>query len=392
MIQSTNPTSFVRITDLFEATPIRELGTDAACVRLRISERDISSSDAGPLSEVIAIQRVITLSRLHSEIIFEWDRLAAQLVFSSPAIFPFYSVLLCLENASHEILDVATGVVEDGNSLANAARKNLLAYRLKIDSFMDCQILICADTLGRGAHPDLYTRNGVLNDTEGMEALVEDLLIHHLATGTKQSATYKLREALGVIVSELFENTELHAKREIGGGLIEKNSLRGIIIKRVEKRARARPLIGGVQDVSLEYLEISIFDSGVGFYSSFTRELLDSSVSLEDEWNIMHHCLQRHHDKKISDARLEHRGMGLYEVLRALMSAKGLIEIRSGRTYAYRTFLEGDMRMQLESRDSEARPGMPKPVLLDASRKFVTVPTEHEQLIGAAVRVLFPLK
>lgn len=392
MNQSANSPPYVGIVELFEATPVREFGGDASCLRIGISGRDINLVDNGALSEVVAIQRLITLSHIYSQMVFEWDTVAAETFFSSPAIFPVLSISLCLENSSHKVVNRKTKALDDGNALASAARKSLLAYRLKIDSFMDCQILLCADSLGRGAHPDLYTKNGILNDTDGMEALVEDLLVHHLATGTEQSSTYKLREALGVIVSELFENTELHGKRSIGGGLLAKNSLRGMIIKRVEKKAKSRSPVGRLREIPLQYLEISIFDSGIGFYSSFTRNRLDSSVSLDDEWDVMHHCLQRHHNKKIPDSRLEHRGMGLYEVLRALMSAKGLIEIRSGRTYAYRTFLEGDMRIQLESRDSDARPGMPKPVLLDADRKFVTIPTEHEQLVGSAVRVLFPLK
>lgn len=392
MTEICNPCPHIRITDLFSATPIRSFGGGGHSIRIETSLGDLSFPGTGLLPEIIAIQRLITLSHLYDVLVFEWDALVAQTFFSSPAIFPLLSISLCLDNAVHKIQGIENQAFVDGSEKASIARKNLLAYRMKIDSFMDCQILLCADTLGRGFHPDLYTKSGVLNDTEGMEAFVDDLLIHHLVTGTNQSSTYRLREALGVIVSELFENTELHGKRNLEGGFLAKNSLRGIVIKRVERQAKSRSEIGQRRDVLLEYLEISIFDSGVGFYSSYTGNKLDSSVPLADEWKVMHHCLQRHHDKNISDSRLEHRGMGLYEVLRALMAAKGLIEIRSGRAYAYRTFLEGDMRMQLESKDSFARPGMPKPILLDADRKFVTVPTEHEQLVGAAVRVLFPLK
>jgi hypothetical protein len=40
--------------------------------------------------------------------------------------------------------------------------------------------------------------------------------------------------------------------------------------------------------------------------------------------------------------------MGLYEVLRALQTLKGYIEIRTGRLFAQRTFFEGALQPQMK--------------------------------------------
>lgn len=386
-----NSYSPIRIAELLTTKPISALVGDSRDVRVLISQADLSVINDDEFPEVIGIQRIMTLATVCPELSFEWDVAVAQKVFTSPALFPILSVVLCLEGVSHFLRLSNDQPAKDCSASVVRARKALLSYRLKIDAFMDCQIVVCADSLGQGYHPDLYERSGVLNDTEGMEALVEDLMVRHLATGTDQSRTYKLREILGVILSELFENTETHGKRDLDGNPIPKNGLRGLIIKRVQKSARVKSATGKTTTESLAYLELSIFDSGIGFYPSFTRQALDQATSLDEEWKVMHHCMERHVNDGIADIRPGYRGMGLYEVLRALMIAKGFIEIRTGRVYAYRTFLEGDMRIQLEPKNSDSRPGMPKAVLLDSERKFVTVPTNHEALSGSAVRVIFPL-
>jgi hypothetical protein len=83
--------------------------------------------------------------------------------------------------------------------------------------------------------------------------------------------------------------------------------------------------------------------------------------------------------------------MGLYEVLRALQLLRGAIEVRTGRIFGYRTFMEGDLKFKMEPATSLTRPGMPKPQLLDVERRIVTVPTRHELLVGSSIRVIVPL-
>lgn len=391
MTQNNKEIRSIRISELMETTPIVDLRQGSGNISIKILHADLNVVTQSSLPEAIGIQRLLTLASECTSLSFEWDETATKLVFASPTLFPLLAVVLCLQDVAHSIR-LPTGSTINGLIAIEKARKALLDQRLQIDAFADCQIAVCADSLGHGAHPDLYSRNGVLFKGNEMGGLMEDLMVNHLASEVEQSSTYKHREVLGVILSELFENTEIHAKKDLQGKPIVKNGLRGLIIKRIEQESRTKPATGKVSSIVLPYLELSVFDSGVGFYSSFSDRILDSSVTLEDEWEIMHHCFSRHASHAQTDRRPGYRGLGLYEVLRALMFARGYFEVRTGRLRAYRGFFEGDLPVQIESESSEARPGMPKPVLLDVDRRHFQVPTEQEKLIGSTVRVLIPLK
>ncbi|MGA0583868.1 MAG: hypothetical protein ACO2ER_08180 [Castellaniella sp.] len=381
----------IRISEFMEKKSVVELRQGSDDISIKIFYADLNVVTQSPLPEAIGIQRLLTLASECTSLSFEWDEVSTRLVFASPTLFPLLAVVLCLQDVAHSIL-LSTGPAINGLTAVEKARKTLLDQRLQIDAFADCQIAVCADSLGHGAHPDLYSRNGVLFKGNEMGGLMEDLMVNHLASEVEQSSTYKYREVLGVILSELFENTEIHAKKDLQGKPIVKNGIRGLIIKRIEQESRAKSATGKASSIVMPYLELSVFDSGVGFYSSFSDRILDSSVSLEGEWAIMHHCLSRHASHALTDRRPGYRGLGLYEVLRALMFAKGYFEVRTGRLRAYRGFFDGDLPVQIESKSSEARPGMPKPVLLDVDRLHFQVPTEQEKLIGSTVRVLIPLK
>jgi hypothetical protein len=120
---------------------------------------------------------------------------------------------------------------------------------------------------------------------------------------------------------------------------------------------------------------------------------LGSHVPVEVEYAIVLKCLGRHSEnaRAIPDSRPGHRGMGLYEVLRALEAMQGMLEVRTGRIHGYRSFLEGELRLQLEPGTSETKPGMPKASLLDVDRKVASYPLPRELVRGSLVRVVVPL-
>lgn len=358
--------------------------------------------DSKLIPEVIAIQRLISLAHFAIPMRVLWSSKVAGLVFDAPNLFPLLAVLLCLDNVSHELMH------EDGSftpAEVKLSRQLIYKYRLRADLFSDTQILICADSRGQGRPKTLYSENSnELIARTDFESLVDRLLISQAALNTSASQAVKFSQAIATIVAELFENTDIHGKIGLNGAPFKLNGIRGLVFKRVKieqkiKRqnpeaiafsAQARPEKEVVNDV--DALEISVFDSGVGFYSSYTKQELTSDTPLDDEWNVMHKCLERHYeDVLIADTRPSHRAMGLYEVLRALHFVSGLLEVRSGRAYGFRTFLKGDWAFQRESQNSLLRPGMPKPVLLDVTNKFVTVPSSHERLVGSSIRVLIPL-
>jgi hypothetical protein len=232
-----------------------------------------------------------------------------------------------------------------------------------------------------------------------------------LGAGFNNKKLSKLRMVLAVILRELLENTDDHAKTDFEGRVLKPNSIRGLVVKRILENRRF-PSLTANKLPPLPCLEFTIFDSGIGYYNSYRRQLLlgqargepvvvgdkqadtvrrfelGPNVPVETEYAIVMKCLERHseHVRAIPDPRPGHRGMGLYEVLRALKMMQGMLEIRTGRIHGYRSFLEGELRIQLEPETSDTRPGMPKASLLDVDRKVTSYPFPRD-----LVRVVVPL-
>ncbi len=357
------------------------------------------------IPEVVAIQRLITLARSGVKMSVKWDSRIGTQVFAAPPLFPLLAVLLCLDCADHHLTE-ANGTIKEVN--VQQIRKTIHNFRPLTDLFADSQILICSDSRGYGRPKSLYNQDGTLLSRSDFEGLVERLLAAQIGLDVDTAQAVKFSQNVSTIIAELFENTEIHGKQDLRGIPFKYNGIRGILFKRIELPLLTLPK--PTQVSNHEYrsvvderrrtppvaLEISVFDSGAGFFGSYTRSQLSSDTPLLDEWKVVHKCLERHYDfdplslPPHHDTRLAHTGMGLYEVLRALQFLKGKFEVRSGRTYGFRTFLEGETQFLIEAATS-ARPGMPKPVLLDQGLKFVRFPTANELLVGSTVRVLVPL-
>ncbi len=362
-----------------------------------------------PGVEGLAVQRLISLAQSRPKLTIMWAAGAAGRIWLSPALFPLAAVAMCLSNAVH--------VGGDGELMDEfeKARHRLLAHRLNADMFSERQVLVCLDHVRPSLPHDLYdaaTRR--LRREEEFEALVDDLLFAQRGAGFIGTSLSAFRLPLAVILRELIENTDDHAKTDFDGGMVKPNAIRGLMVKRImEERKFPSRKVNSAEP--LPCLEFTIFDSGIGYYNSYRRQLLQGQargkpvtigdhqattilehalgpcVPMDIEYGILLKCLERHSDHSIPDARPGHRGMGLYEVLRALKSMQGMFEVRTGRLHGYRSFLEGELRIQLEPPSSKTRPGMPKASLLDVKNKFITKPTQHEEVRGTVVRVVVPL-
>lgn len=363
--------------------------------------------------EGLAIQRLITLAHDAASLKILWHVESARRLLPSPSVNPLAAVALCLNNAEHSLINDADF---SGNPFEQA-RKNLLSHQLAADMFSERQVLVCLDFERPSLPSDLYepaTRK--LRPEADFESLVDDLVYAQHGAGFNAKNLSKLRSALAVILRELLENTDDHAKTDFEGGVLKPNSIRGLVVKRIlENRRFARPSANNLPPVPC--LEFTFFDSGIGYYNSYRRQLLrgqargepvvignkqadtirrfelGANVPVMTEYAIVLKCLERHsaNAKAIPDPRPGHRGMGLYEVLRALKMMQGMLEIRTGRIHGYRSFLEGELRVLLEPQTSETRPGMPRASLLDVDRNVATYPAPRDLVRGSVVRVVVPL-
>jgi hypothetical protein len=407
----TEPSSIINLllSDLATTAPLPETGRD---VFIEVPDSYLSDKRFElPGVEGLAIQRLITLAHDAASLKVFWHTAAARRLLDSPSVHPLAAVALCLNNAEHAL-------PEDAKLPSNSfesARKRLLSHQLAADMFSDRQALICLDFERPSLPSDLYepsTRR--LRPEADFESLVDDLVYAQHGAGFKAEMLSKLRMALAVILRELLENTDDHAKTDFEGSVLKPNSIRGLLVKRILETRRL-PNRTAINLPPVPCLEFTIFDSGIGYYNSYRRQLLRGQargepvvvgdkqantvrkfelgpdVSVETEYAIVLKCLGRHSEKAIPDLRPGHRGMGLYEVLRALKMMQGMLEVRTGRIHGYRSFLEGELRIQLEPDTSETRPGMPRASLLDVDRKLAYFPAPRELVRGSVVRVVVPL-
>uniref|UniRef100_UPI004039CDE5 hypothetical protein n=1 Tax=Variovorax sp. BK018 TaxID=3450241 RepID=UPI004039CDE5 len=361
--------------------------------------------------EGLAIQRLLTFAQHSSMLTFVWSDRAMRAVSASPAEYPLAAVAIALTNAVH---------VQDAGSIprpfdVEKVREQILKHRLKLDMVSERQILLCLDHEKPSLPTDLYDPSSKrLRRDDEFEAFVDDVLFAQHGVGLNPAHLSKFRLPIAVILRELLENTDDHARTDLDGSVIKPNAMRGLIVKRIMQQ-RQVPTQRAEGSPPLPSLEFTVFDCGVGYYDSFRRQLLRGQarglpvevgskqvdtirahalgpeVPIEVEHSVLLKCLERHSENAIPDPRPGHRGLGLYEVLRALKLLKGLLEVRTGRIHGYRSFLEGELRLQLESASSNTRPGMPKASLLDVKSKYLPKPTAHEMVRGSSVRFVVPL-
>ncbi|TXD89767.1 hypothetical protein FUT87_03450 [Mitsuaria sp. TWR114] len=406
----TQPPLSLSLIDLASAITLPEIGRD---IVIAVSDACLDRERFGHAgAEGLAIQRLITLAHAAASLRFIWASAVANQVIATPSVHPLAAVVLCLTNATH----VFEGMDEAATSEnLTSTRNKILSYRLVTDLFTDCQALVCVDAPRPSLPHDLYdapTRR--LRPEADFESLVDDLVLAQQSAGFSAQRLSKLRMALSVILRELLENTDDHAKTDAEGKALSPNSLRGLLVKRIFE-TRRHPEHGAGSSAPIPCLEFTIFDSGIGYYDSYRRQLLRGqargapvevgdrqvdtirahalgpAVSPDVEYAIVLKCMGRHSDKAIPDPRPGHRGMGLYEVLRALKEMRGLLEVRTGRVHGFRSFLEGELRAQLEPQDSPTRPGMPRATLLDVDHRLSTRPAPRDMVRGTVVRVVVPL-
>lgn len=349
------------------------------------------STSAGSAGEVFAIQRLLSLARNTTPINVRWpfDLLARMPTVAS--LHPLLAVAASLQGATHESAGIGA---EDVDDLLARARRQIFTYRLRGDFFTDSQVLLCVDARGHGRPLDLYDRssNG-LRSREDIETTVLGVLSPQLNSAETASQKFALAGALAVVVAELFENTHLHGRLDSAKTPVGPDAMRGLLFRRISVTLPEHLQSGRlVAAREVPGLEVSIFDSGIGYFASYTRQALDSSTDLAEEWKVMHKCFARHFHPELVDHRQRQRGMGLYEVLRALQELKGSVEVRTGRLFAYRSFFEGELLPQMRPPSGPwARISLPKPVLLDVQNRLAPRPTANDAVIGAAVRIVVPL-
>jgi hypothetical protein len=336
------------------------------------------------LNNALIIQRFLTAFSTAKKAKFIWSEAALNLIKINAGT----SVLLCCAICLDEVIHLTVNLTELRPAALNALREKVEQSRLEPDWFSESSGVVCADYISRGWHSNLYSSQGVLRSRGDIEDLLNPIIMARVEGLHDADLIKKWKDSLVSVVYELFENTHVHARFDLDGATIKKNVIRTLIVRGTKE------FTGGNSKkiAPREYrdcLEISVLDSGIGFFGSTFKESISNEVDLSVEWLNVRKCMEKHVDEEPPSN--SHRGIGLYEVLRALHFLKGAIQIRSGNTFGYRSFFPGDFQWQMEEKNSGQRPGMPKSRLLDFVDPYRPSPTRNSLVNGIVAKTIVPL-
>jgi hypothetical protein len=339
---------------------------------------------ANNLNNALVIQRFLSAFSVMQPSRLIWSDEAISLIKTNASASMLLCCIICLGEVTH----LSANLSEIRPPTINALREKVDQSRIEPDWFSGSSGIVCADFIDKGWHYNLYSEQGKLRSRGDIEDLLNPIILARVE-GLKDAESIKLwKDSLVSVVYELFENTHVHARFDFDGKTIKKNVIRTLIVRGTKE------FTGGnskkiTPRAYRDCLEISVLDSGIGFFGSSFKKPISHDVDLNKEWLNVRKCLEKRVDEELPLP--SHRGIGLYEVLRALHFLKGAIQIRSGNTFGYRSFFPGDVQQQMESKESKQRPGMPKSRLLDFVDPYRPTPTRNTLVTGVVARTIVPL-
>lgn len=205
--------------------------------------------------------------------------------------------------------------------------------------------VLCADHLSMGNPRLLYNVDSEgaphLRDERNFQSFAKFLIHRAIPPAYQHILSSDEIKSIGTMVFEIFKNTHQHALHDLQGDRVSR-SIRGLLARHYlvprEKQnewAKSSPQLATFFSNSeaatlkggrLQVLEISIFDSGIGFAQRLAGRTL-ATMSNKEEHQFVLDCFK----KNISTKTKMGYGQGLPMVLRLLHRHRGLFRIRTGR-------------------------------------------------------------
>ncbi|MBN9672171.1 hypothetical protein [Roseibium aggregatum] len=282
----------------------------------------------------------------------------------------------------------------DGSRDVTAGMLRVISHRLRelyggpFDRMIHGQSLplLSVDHLERhGPNPFLYDpeTGEVRNDFLG---LVRQALIRLIEPKRLRQEDIDA-ELLANLFKELFSNTHLHARTDLTGALYRR-SARGIIfalrpvdLSQDTFAADLTPLrqyFLGIKPFArrtrVEFLEVSVFDSGPGLAARAQGSEISGEMPIEREYDLVHKCFLKNVTTQSDPAH----GLGLPRVMLALKASGGFLRLRTGRLALYKWF----------------SPGIEQPRIANDDLHFVDAnglhPSPYARVAGTVFSVLIP--
>jgi hypothetical protein len=219
----------------------------------------------------------------------------------------------------------------------------------------DRVFLACIDHHPRWRIPQFYFPTGEVRHRDDFVALAEALARGATMTKGGTPVTGDVRRPLGSILHELFKNTHEWARTDARGATLLR-SVRGVLAQG-HSWAQEEVLEAAAGSIALgtylghprlrspegrwRFLELSIFDSGLGLARRWLSDKSGDEVHLddlrlEDEYAACMECFSRWR----SSTWQSHKGVGLHEVMQTLSELGAFFRVRTGRLSLYRDFVD----------------------------------------------------
>lgn len=254
--------------------------------------------------------------------------------------------------------------------------------------------LIVSDHIAGANLPVFEANNDFKNEEEIKESLrpaVNEMLNYILSLKSEHDTVLS---DLKKITFELMKNTFEWGRTDEDNVSLDPN-LRGVLFKFFKNRRKTlvndfKEHPGVVNYLNnkllkenalgeLYFLEMSVFDSGVGFIDKFKS--LNPSTKLSDV-DIVKTCMIKH-NTSAKGLEKEDKGIGLDRVLKTL-NKKGFLRIRTGTVCLYRDLIANNY-LELEKGD------VAKMELFDWNKESNSKYTAFPSAAGAVITILYPL-
>ncbi|HEY9048125.1 MAG TPA: hypothetical protein VIN08_19595 [Ohtaekwangia sp.] len=254
--------------------------------------------------------------------------------------------------------------------------------------------LIISDHIAGASLPIFESSNDFKNEEEIRESLkpaVNEMLNYILSLKSEHNTVL---DDLKKITFELMKNTFEWARTDKDNVSLDPN-IRGVIFKFYKNRRRT--LVNDFKDHpgvvnylnskslkentlgELYFLELSVFDSGVGFIDKYKS--LHPSTKLSDV-DIVKTCMIKH-NTLAQGLEKEDKGIGLDRVLKTL-NKKGFLRIKTATVCLYRDLIANNY-LELEKGD------VAKMELFDWKNESNSKYTYFPSASGSVITILYPL-
>ena len=253
------------------------------------------------------------------------------------------------------------------------------------------------DISKRGLSRYFYGTNNKLVSEETLDfniyPVFEKIGLFYSGSFFRNSLSPHLGELLAII-HELYMNTDQHAKTDEQGFNLYPN-IRAVNLQFHKRQLKkyieiyeSKPGLVDffkssvpLNDESQVYLfEISVLDSGPGFVRRYSKTSDLTSISIEQEVEIVKECLYRHNTSSETIERMI-KGLGLSRILQ-ILNNKGFLRIKTGRIDVYRDLRNNPFTKSNKPSDIELVDW------LTSGKKY----TSNHECEGALLSIIYPLE